>query len=88
METNRPRLTTLEDSSALPYVVISQGFKEARKSVPVAGGEGRAETFLELAERPNGTSHVAVKTESKPSLNRDEPDEPILAGRQFERKDW
>ena len=64
-----------------------QEFEEARESVPVAGGEGSTKALLQLAKAPNGSSRSPVKTKRKPSMERDQANQPILAGRQFERKD-
>ena len=42
--------------------------------------------LLDLAQEPDGLHVSAVETESKPPLNGDEPNQPILFSRQVNRK--
>ena len=42
--------------------------------------------LLDLVQKTNGSHVSAVKTKSKPFANGEDPDQPVLAGREVERE--
>lgn len=71
---------------APPHRSGSQDFEKAGKGVPVASGNRAAETLLELAQEGNGSHSSPVDTKGESPSNCNDPNQPVLAGREMERK--
>src|SRR5579859_3609250 len=77
-------------SSGLPVCTTSAGgsqdFEKACKGVPVARSNRSAEMLFDSAQKSNGLHRSPIETKGEPSTNRNELDQPVLAGREVERQ--
>lgn len=64
----------------------SQDFEKARNGVPVASCDGAAKVFFELPQEPDSLEVPPIYAERKSALNGDDPDQPVLAGREADRQ--